>query len=355
MSGIIDNKSRVLDGILTYEGRRQMSQNTFEVKYYTFSDRMLVYRRDDANGHLDPTDKLYFEAFNAPYDQITFEADDSGRLSPFRQHATLETTTVTGSITSSLAWTSFVNGKLKARSQIFSSDVDVTGSFTEELIYGQKFASMLEGILTSSLDNFKSLCILGTADPIFEDQDFALNVEEIQFEINFREDEIAKVNPTNVNTIDSLFSDEKLNNVDNFLYLPPTVKINDPRIDRTNSLDLRNKNYNLGNYPPWGPLTKVTYSGLQEKLKNSNYKKVIFDPTSKDNEIIAQIFEINNSEVKKLDVIEAKIYSNDSRNVVVSDKKVYYVGKVITDDTGTDCFVNIFTLVFGNDDEEEQQ
>ena len=242
MSGILDNKSRVFDGILTYEGRRQMSENTFAIKYYTFSDKMLVYRTDEENGHLDPTDKIYFESFNAPHDQIVFEADDSGRLTPFRQHTILGgIQTVTGSVTSSVSWTSFINGKAISQSNLYGTATYAVGKFIPNAIYGPAFASLVEGILTSSLDNFNSLCILGTDDPIFEDQDFALNVEEIQFSVKNSPENIAKTIPTNVNTIDSLFSDQKFNNVDNFLYLPPTVKINDPAIDKKDSQLLRQK------------------------------------------------------------------------------------------------------------------
>ena len=54
MSGILNNKSRVIDAILTYEGRRQMADGNFVVKYATFSDSSVYYEKDVNEGHADP-------------------------------------------------------------------------------------------------------------------------------------------------------------------------------------------------------------------------------------------------------------------------------------------------------------
>lgn len=78
--GILDSKSRVMDVVITTEGRRQMSAGTFDVKYATFSDASVFYEADAENGHVDPTGRLYFEAVNLPQDQIIFEANDEGSI-----------------------------------------------------------------------------------------------------------------------------------------------------------------------------------------------------------------------------------------------------------------------------------
>ena len=106
MSGILDNKSRIIDAILTTEGRRQMADGNFVVKFVTFSDAGVVYQKSN-EGHEDPTNKIYLESFNVPHDQIIFESDDSGNLVPFRQHEFLGANTITGPITSSLSWINF--------------------------------------------------------------------------------------------------------------------------------------------------------------------------------------------------------------------------------------------------------
>ena len=38
MSGILDSKSRIIDAIITSEGRRQLAERTFKVAYVTFTD-----------------------------------------------------------------------------------------------------------------------------------------------------------------------------------------------------------------------------------------------------------------------------------------------------------------------------
>ena len=45
--GILDNKSRILDAILTVDGRRQMAEGTFNVSYVTFEDGNVFYDYDD--------------------------------------------------------------------------------------------------------------------------------------------------------------------------------------------------------------------------------------------------------------------------------------------------------------------
>lgn len=339
MSGILNNKSRIIDAILTYEGRRQMAENTFTVKYASFSDSHVVYSRDDLEGHDDPTKRFYLEAFNSPQDQIVFEADDSGNLVPFRQHSSIKSTATDGSE----SWTSFVNGKIKSKTQIFSSS---NGSFSDSLFFGPKFASEVQGILQSSVENFNQLKIIGSFDDFFEDKDFVVSPNEIEFKILSDSETLQMVPPTNVNTVDSLFNDEKLRNVINFKYLPPIKKTN-LDIDKSNMEQIKGFNLLIGDYPPFGPIEELKYSNLKQELKKyeSSSKTITFDPTSRDNDIIAQFFEITNSEVKKLDVIDYGRVNDTSLNSN-STSHIFFVGKVVTDDNGSNCFIHLFTLVF---------
>ena len=149
MSGILDNKSRVIDALLTYEGRRQMANGDFTVKYVTFSDSNVFYQKNAAEGHEDPTNKIYLEAFNVPHDQIIFEADDAGSLIPFRQHESIGAVTTHGAITSSLSWTAFHKGKLKNNLKINAISTTVTSSYSSLTIKNQNFASQIEDILIS--------------------------------------------------------------------------------------------------------------------------------------------------------------------------------------------------------------
>lgn len=338
MSGILDNKSRVIDAIITYEGRRQMAEGTFSINYATFSDAHVVYQQDPDNGHVDPTEKIYLEAFNTPHDQIIFEADDSGKLLP----------PLNGNNFAS-SGLSLQSGKLRKLTHNY-----ISGTFIEESLSGSRFASQLEGILTSSIDNFKKLQIIGTNDKLFHEDEFVLNTNEIEFNIHPNKETIQMLYSTNVNMLDSLFNDEKLRNLINFRWLPPIKKIGIEPVDKTNIIDLSEKGYHLGNYPPWGRIDPLTYIDIKNELKNyeQSSKTIYFDPTSKDNDIIAQFFEINDSEVKKLDIIDyGKVYDNSNNNNMISHH-IFFIGKIIVDDNGTDSFIHLYTLVFGSNEEE---
>jgi len=349
MSGILDNKSRVIDAILTYEGRRQMVDGNFAVRYVTFSDKSIVYDYDEKEGHIDPTNRIYLEAFNAPFDEIVFTADDSGNLEPFRQHSAMGVNSVTGEITSSQSWTAFVGGKIKNRVQTFSKSENINGGFSESAKFGGDFASQIEGILTSSIDNYQSLYAIGTADPLFQDYNFGLNSNEISFTVSYDHQDASMYYPTNVNTVDSLFNDEKLRNIDNFLYLPP-IKKTTYSIDKTDFNRTKSAGLLLGDYPAWGPTKRLDYVTLKKELDQYESKTIQFDPTSRDNDIVGQFFEIRSNEVRKLDVIDFGVVHDNSENLYDSTKHVFFVGKIFVDETGSDCFIHLFTLVFSSND-----
>lgn len=350
MSGLLDPKTRVIDAILTQEGRRKLSEGDFSISFASFSDKFIVYQPDLVEGHVDPTSKVYLEAFNAPYDQITFEANDSGQLVPFKDQSSFDQTQLSGTV----SWLSFYNGKIASKVQTFSLSSTVTSSY--EFTSGSNFSSQIEGLLTSSFTNFNNLSILGTKDTILEDQEFAINTPEIKFKIFPNSETIQMVPPTNVNTVDSLFSDEKLRNVDNFLYLPP-IKKSTANIDKSNIENVKKLNLLLGNYPAWGPTEKLTFADIKKELTKyePSSRTIYFDPTSRDNQITSQFFEILDGEVKKLDVIDYGKVNDNSNNPIANTNHVFFVGKVINDDTGSDSFIHLFTLVFSGIDDEEDQ
>ena len=354
MSGILDNKSRVIDAIITTEGRRQLADGNFTVKFVTFSDSNVFYQKS-SDGHEDVTNKIYLESFNTPRDQIIFESDDSGNLVPFKQHQSIGASVLTGTITSSLSWVQFHQGKLKRNTKKYGINFAVTSSYEESAIKDINFASQIEGILTSSLDNFKNLTIIGSKDTFFEDQEFALSNNEITFSILPDDKTLQMQNPSNVNSIDALFSDEKLRNVDNFRYLPPIKKTKDFLFDKTNIAALQQAELLLGNYPAWGPIDKLTYRDISKELSKyeNSARTIYFDPTSRDNELIAQMFEVSPNSVSKLDVIDYGKVSNNSNNPFADTHHIFFVGKVLIDDAGSTNFVHLFTLVFETSEEND--
>ena len=83
MAGFLDPKQRVMDVILTEIGRAQMTKGDFDVKFVSFSDDGVEYV-DGGDGVLEPiTERLFFEAFSKPSDEIIPEVDSLGKFTRF--------------------------------------------------------------------------------------------------------------------------------------------------------------------------------------------------------------------------------------------------------------------------------
>jgi hypothetical protein len=474
MSGILNNRSRIIDAILTSEGRRQMAENTFEVSYVTFTDSGVAYIPDTLNGHEDPTNRIYFEACNLPQDQITFEANDEGKLISFRNQD-IKIATGNGSIPSTIAEAQLLNGKLSTyqhyhgrvikttailenlsdsncgliysdlsgitgsllidpsimagtytaftpppggpyvahigtksgmnaetfatvisqsieelrllpggpnvitttKNNVVYLDVDqsfigtkiyATGSLSSPLVIlegaiggnllveeveNSSFASQIKDVLTSSIDNFIELQTISSVNRLFEDDKFSLSTNEITFDLSKASTKTLKAfkdSPPSLNSIDSLFNDDKLSHLENFMYLPPIIKTSDSKLpDKTNLNNL--KPYLLGDYPSWGDNEKtLSYSKLAQQLEEYEDVKnpVYFEKTSNSNKVIGQFFEVTDTSVNKLDVVDFGYVKNDAGEI--TSNKAFFVGKTFLDNRGTTCFVNMFTLIFSRDE-----
>lgn len=329
MSGILDSKSRVLDAIVTFEGRSQLSQGGLDVKYVSFSDAGTFYKADVASGSQDAADRIYFEACNLPQDQVTFQADTSGHVLPFANGSGIQ---VMGGQLVSYSLSSVVGSRLSGSTQ------------TATLLKGPEFAETAQTLMGSTSENFVNLHLLSTRDVLFEDEGFGVGTSDVTFTIN-NNGPIS--DPTmftaNVNQLDSLFSDVRMSNVPNFKFLPPLNKTVDKSVDKTDFT--QTTKHQLGHYKPWGRPHVFGLSKAQLDLELQHYdllkcsRTVSFDPTSTENHLVAQVFEVNYNVMNKLDVIDYPVPGSTNR--------YFFVGKVLTDDNGANTFVHVFTLVFG--------
>ena len=151
--GILDSKSRILDTIITEEGRRQLTNGEFNIEFAAFSDKFTYYEADVVSGSTDASKRIYLEAISVPQDRITFEADDSGKLLRFDAGGTLTVS----------------KGKIISGSSSTSKDV----------VSNTAFASLSNDIISSSVDNFDKLRIIGSKDLIFDTENFNLSKSEI--------------------------------------------------------------------------------------------------------------------------------------------------------------------------------
>ena len=78
MSGVLDSKNRVMDVILTDIGRDQMNRGEFEVSFVSFSDKGSEYIDDGTGVASDISERLYFESYSSPSDEIVPEISNDG-------------------------------------------------------------------------------------------------------------------------------------------------------------------------------------------------------------------------------------------------------------------------------------
>jgi len=332
MSGILDNKKRMVDVFVTQQGRQQMSNGDMRISYVSFTDGDTYYRGDIASGSADATNRFFLEASNAPQDQITFETDDSGLLKPFPN--SLGVSVAAGKIVSY----SFT----VPTGSVFSGSLDNT-----TVLSSTAFAYSGSKLLDESLNNFAKLRSIGTRNSIFDDDSFAVGPDNVEYVISdTRPVQDIRRHVQHIDQIESIFEDARFSNVKNFAYLPPINRIDDETIDKTNVNET--SKFQLGYYPPWGHNKRLTYAQLNHELMY--YERLGFsrtftiDPTSRDNRLIAQMFEQSSDTLRKLDTVDLGRFQTGNENNPTAH--VFLAGKMLTDSTGVNKFVHLFTLVF---------
>lgn len=315
MSGILDAKSRVLDVILTDEGKKQLSNGLLKIEHISFSDDSTFYESDIVSGTAETKNRVFFECSNLPQDSITLEANDAGKLNPFKNANNINV----------------INGKIITYTSNTTTGSIMTGSvITLHNITGSQFASLSETLLSSSFENFSFLRLLSTKNYFVDDSNFKLSTNEVKFDITNQN--INKV--VSINELDGLLTDSRLNTQNNFKFLPPINKKN----------HINDINVQLGTYVN---LSKqdMTNHNLIEHLnylhKIGLKKEINISETSDTNKLLCQFFETTNNEIKKLDVLDRGFVLINN-----SPHRIFFIGKIFIDDNNDDTFVNLFTLVF---------
>jgi len=334
MSGILDSKSRVLDTVITTEGRRQLALGGIDIQYVSFTDAAGFYSADLVSGSQDATKRLYLESCQLPQDDIVFRADSDGNLLPFRNSDGVQ---VAGGRILEYSFSATTGSIIEGSTQSVSS------------LTGSNFASTANTLLASSLDNFRKLYLIATKDKIFEDEEFGLGPDQVEFVItNDRPISDPNQHTAHVGSTDSIFSDPRFSSLPNFKYLPPVNKLSDQSLDKSDPRAFKDRQF--GYYTPWGRthIQCLTYAQVMSELayySQLGYMRTVnIDPTSRDNRLIGQFFEKTRNVLKKLDVVEFGTFTTGNPTSPVS--QIFFVGKVVVDDKGTDTFLHLFTLVF---------
>jgi len=208
MAGILDNKKRIMDTIVTQEGRRQLASGNFQIKYASFTDGSTFYEGDVNEGCTDATKRISFEAVNKYQDNIVFETDDSGNLLSFKG-SNVELTPE-GSV-------------------LMASDGtdELTIVETEEA-----FSSAISTLTSASFESFFDLNLITTEDSDLIKKSWSKegfhtkSVSSNFFTIKNSSTFSSKKRRGTLEESSAFILDEKLSHVDNFQFLPP-INYND--------------------------------------------------------------------------------------------------------------------------------
>ena len=350
MAGILNKRSRFIDLVITQEGKRQIAAGKLRAEYASLSDSAVCYSTNEKNEEVRK--RIYFESMESPNNVIVLEKDDSGKLVDFDFSPT-------GSIVGKNIFSKEDNPEHQDLHKIKRSK-------------GIQFASLAASIPSSFLRHFKANQFIGTKS-FNENAKFVLSTNEIKFAISnsvpFETGPNKEV--INVNQAEPFLLDSKLTHLPNFSYLPPV------NVDGTS----------YGNYTDVRNLNRETWSDIKEGLgfkhfeelddfmddnddmrkDNSGdfkvlnrrkllpvdtevikqYNVVKFKNTSDDNNLLMQMFEIDESRslLKKLDIVDAGVFYDEEDINLKYEKRVFYAGKVFLDSFNTPTFINMFTII----------
>ena len=333
MSGILDSKTRIMDVVLTVEGRRQLAAGKFVPQFASFTDRHLFYAKDAVSGSDDASSYIYFEAGNRNQDQIVIENDDSGALVPYDGNTT----------------------RVSSDGRVYSASIQTLTAGTETYnrvnydVVTSSFGSMFDLISGSILNSLTDQQIIRTRFAYERYDEFKISTGSVTFRRNnfvpFRGSQ-----PTGqVGALDPFIIDRQLSHLENFQFLAP-VYFDDSNIQQ-----------NLGNYDPIESIDPLTYSELLTSLIGTDPQSplkekqaVDFAQTSLQSNIFMQIFEGSTTDsngvamLKKLDCIDFGEFK-DENDKQRPFKRVFFVGKVYVNENSDSyqepAFVNLFTIV----------
>lgn len=321
MSGILDSKTRVIDTVITDEGRRQILQGGLQVKYVSFNDIGISYEEDIVSGSVDPAGKIYLEASKLPWDMIVFEADDSGKI----------TTALNGVMSQ--------NSTLINNGNIVQTE-NISGSIVSTILSGSEFASTAGDIISITTNSVQKMQQLGYDDNQYDD----INIDLIPNAYSFKKDLQLQnaYDQLNIDVMDTMITDGKLRGKINFQFLPPINSTDGKVIGKYTDVRSYVSQQKANLYQDGGKYMKASLFQELKNLDDNGMKKTFaIEKVSRTNNIALQIYEIENDTITKLDMISLV----DDDNQYFGGRSVYSIGKVFQNSLEQDVFVNIFNLV----------
>jgi len=340
MAGILNSKERLIDFIITPQGRRQMVDGRMRIEFATLTDQHTFYSTTHPDRVADDAStRIFFETHTSTTDTIVPELDageEGNVLQPFR------------------AGNFSIDGKTFASGTYTTS----TGSYYD-ILSGSAILDRSVQLSDALIKHFEGLRILGTEDQFSNQTGFELSAATGSFLITDQDLQLnggkgiylkdctpgapATDNTVSLKNSPSIYADPRLGHLPNYRWLPP---INMPQVGQDPNDESLRLTQNYPNFSDQGTQKPGTPESSQELINNLSARQSVtfeFKETSIDNNIVAQMFEFSQDGIDKLSIIDYG-YST------VTGEHIFFLGKVITDDEGVQTFMNIFTLVFDNKD-----
>jgi hypothetical protein len=315
MAGILDSKERIIDLVVTPEGKRQMNGGRFVMEYATFTDVGSFYsgqvQSDGSEVADDAGSRIHFEAVARYQDVVVPELEDGIVMRPLR----------TSDVT--LSGRSFLSGSSHADALTYQNVL--TGSAL--LVESER---ALRGIGT----NFRDLRVLATEDPFSDNEGFRVTPKEVEFNKGSTWNRAGDDGILDLEEAPSVFADKHFTHLPNFRYLPP--------VNVARNAD--GEQIPLAEYPSFLPPNgEYGWSEIQRDLIGKQSKVIGFPNTSRDNNLMGQAFEVASGGVEKLTIVDFGEF--DDGEVDSRPARVFFLGKMLRDANGTETFVKMFTMI----------
>lgn len=322
MAGILDVKTRVMDFILTDEGRRQIRDGDLRIAYASFSDLGDFYSEDENSVATDASSRIHFEAHSRHQDRIVVESK-IGTISSFSTSGDAGSYTLAGE-------------------QIALSPEEPIKASETIVLTGSEVTQESENVMLSITQNFTDNQLISKDDVFSYKQGFSLSDDQIDFRATSESPidtwlyttDAGVFRPPTLASFDPLPFDRRFAHFPNYKFLPPINKKTGGRLAGSP----------LGVYPNLNQPEILTYDRLKQELKGKDVHEVRFDPTSRDNNVLIQPFEFDstNGTVKKLTIVDYGVFPNERGTS--AGVHVFFLGKMLRSRDGSLKYFNIFTL-----------
>jgi hypothetical protein len=328
--GILNPKTRIVDIAMTPFGRAALAKDGLNISYASFTDGQTYYDPASISGSSDSaSDRIFLEApASLPQDLLAFVTDDSGNLIPAQVFGEGSSYSYFGDedIYSGLTNLNGIENAAEFSSAVTAISEYFQRSFSYNTIIGT----------SSPLDNSPEFVLFPTTASFYIKNDMSSSFELVKL-VETEEGDPSAGPVVSINTADSLFFDKRFANLPQFKFMPPVSSIGSNQTQ-------------IGRYENLKSFNRYPYSSLRDDVLGTDSKPIKqrvdieIEDTSSTNDVVLQMFEINNNGVTKLDAVDYGEVTDLSDSQRPS-KRIIFFGKVFTDDYQSSTFINLFTVV----------